>query len=632
MTLQDAAVELLHRSGAIANSELVAALHRGGYRPRKTSLDNLHLDYWDVVKCGDLLVSTVQDSPLVIAFAALRQLGIQDADDLVGGIRRALKNGWTVRSFGRAEAAEEILTVFGKLDLDFHDVDTSLLDTDRRVVQLLRSKPGGICRTRELQAALEADSAVESDNFQLGYSPLLEMVGSGLYGVRGAPIDLLSAAQQRSRARSAWSLWGRLDRRRLWVEVNSNGQDLQARIPNDCHDVISRDPQPLVGLTGMRLGSLVVSGQDVHVDWAHRPPADWESVRRSAVLEFELHDRYARLLTGVSTTEDSDPRFVDGCFLHNGSWRAVVDAGDAIVGEGTYPIPKAVDGLSDLSEGERRDFVSDHGMVTVTCEPHAYRIHLHESEVVPVGGNLRIDITRERCNLYPFGPAPSATGIILHAVGLESSVSRPWQRVGATLGLTGADYLDVARRFADRGRFDLAELARAAPFAVAEPALRAMSSSDFEICAGQLVHLTPAGRRYARRVAGSGPLGLQWKPLPDPSPDPDWSELTLLMLRAWAAGNIQPVHLCRTELGWSLNGEHWPTIVDALRQVGREPGSLPSVRFVEPAVATSAFGARHALGSGDMLMALEITGDSWRSVSETGAVTSSTPLRALLCS
>jgi hypothetical protein len=628
MSLQDAAVEWLHAEGAMTVENLATAIRREGYRPRRTSLDELHVDKYDVVRRGDLLVSTVPDNPLLVAFAALRQQGIDDPRDLAGGIRRAFRGGQHVRSIGSAKAADETLAVYYGLALDIHDLDTSTLNDDKRVVEFLRGRPGGICSTKELGAVLQ--SIVESSRFQLGYSPLLEMVGSGLYGVRGAPIDVLAAARQRSRTRHAWSHWGRLDRRRLWVEVKSSGEDLRARIPNDCLDVIDHGRQPLVSLTGSPLGSLVLDRHDVHIDWTHSPPVDWDFGERSAVIEFELRDQFVRLLTGVSTMDDADPRYVDGCVLHNGRWRAVVDVDTALIETRGCLVPKAVDGLSDLSEGERRDFISGDGTVTVTCEPHAFRVQIPRSDLLPDNGNLRIDFDGDDCSLHPLEPAPDLTAVILHAVGLPSPATRPWPAIGATLGLAGADYLDVARRFADRGRFDLAQLARTAPFANVEKSDPAGHSDEFELGAGQLVHLTSNGKRYARRVAGSGPLGLQWKPVPDPVPDATWAELTLLILRAWAAASHGSVDLRRTEDGWAFQSEHRSTLVESLRQIAKESGRLPSARCAEPCVATSGFAARQALASGETLTRLEITGTSWRSVSHSGAVVDSTPLRALL--
>jgi hypothetical protein len=637
------AVEYIHELGVARKADLVDLIAGDGIQLTQRELAGLDDEYLDVVhpQGTATYVSTLADGPLGLALRTMRHFGVADECDVRGGLRRALGSGKGVATIGRDAGADIALGVLSVLLDDWDDVEDADMTADAAVLRRFDDAHGGVLPRPDIEASIPTSTAGPFKR-NLSYITMVEMVANGVFGRRGAVIDLAAVESLRAAQRvGPWCRWGRLDRRRLWIDVKTAGRAFRGRFPQDCYDILGNRVWALLMPGGRELGELstVAGAGELAVSWRVAPPNDWTSGDHGAVIEFDVADNTARLYSGVANGAAEDPRYVDGCALVDGRWTAVVELDDRALRDDRVRVPLAVDGLAEIGVGHRQPYRCGQSEVGVFREPHSYRVDGLAAILgdVPDGTFVRLSFRDSDCGVVVAPPPADTIGRLLASVGIFESVQRPWAVLGAALGVGGgADQRAVRRAFADRERFDLAQLTRELP------KRRSSGSNDDSVevndfrCAGHhLVQSTARGLYFAEPVPGIGPLGLRWsRTEPGMSSARDWAIETLVILRVWAASNdIETLVVERSEGGWTsaLVGPE-QTLRGLLRRIADLGGHLDARRLNlrMPGVPLSPLGyvRMYARAERD-LQKLVVTADGWTATSNSGDEHGPAPVAAL---
>lgn len=638
-TTKDYAASLVAWFGVIGFQELSRKIREAGLRAEFGSLENLHEEHEDIVKVENFYVSTDKDSRIGKTLRLLDSLGISNEDDLRGGIRRSLGGSEMVPREQRVEVAAKTLKILSPLHKSWRPLRRNEMAEDRALIEHLTEAPGGVVKRGDLEEWMKEHTRSEND-LSVTYSPVLEMVSNGVFGIRGAEVDLAAVEALRNPKPGPWSQWGRLDRQRMWIEVKTAGQEIRVRIPADCREVLEERTWGLTTIAGGQLGTLRVAGErSVLVDWTHEAPSDWTAGEHVAVLEFDTTDSSAKLFPGASMTDDFNHRLVDGCVLVNGRWQFTFLVDEVASSSGSISIPRAVSGLNQIAYREENTFKTDDGsLLTVSREPHACRVSGLETQIraVDIGSYIRLGFSFERCEVSIAGPSEQPADVLSRYAGLFITPDNLWPSIGKALGESGADRQRIREILADRQRFDLNHILDASVKSGAAIQRVVVPSGAFYVENATLLRHDGEGTFYAERVVGNGLFGLVWnRGGVSTTRDEAWAQRSLLVIHAWSAAANHPDGLLfsRVDDGWKSELGHFPTIRDGLKHLASQEGELPlaSIRSPEgPMLPLKSLGYATAFSSAETrLTALRIDAEGWTGFNVDGLECGPSPLLAL---
>lgn len=640
--LEHRAADLLNEVGIFHPEILVERLRKEGYRVAPGQLEELSGQRL----VDGYLVSTDHRSHMAQAVRALHHIAVDDPEEIISGLRRFLQSKSAVKSGTNRMAAEtyvyETVNSWGGWPAPTTEED---IYGHFDLVRYLESQ-GGVVKVSDLDSYVKSELSHLNWGNQAGNSPLLERVGNGVIGVRGAPIDLVAIEGKRNKTKGGWALWGRLDRNRAWVEVTSYGDKLKARLMNDCVDLLGVEPYPLYSETGTSVGTLeiVTEGgtREVNIDWLYDRPVDWLPEEHSAVVEFRVgSDRSASLLSGSSTREPDPPRYTDGCVLVQGKWCALIELTQSVIDGGGTNIPlRAVSRGVEMKVGEVSTLAIE-GVrgksVRLTREPHTLRLD-GLSEANPEGqvdGFALVLCGEQQCQVLLANATSDPTTRLHRCVGLFERPRLFWSAIGDALGWgnEAKDRQQVRLKLAERLRFDLVELTHEAkPTKTSEG--QDVDPDDFRVVDGYLCRDSGDTRTFTDGHYGTGLFGLLWKKEPggDGEIDPRWAERTLTFIRAWSAGNSdQALVIRKEEAGWttSLHPETCTTLREALDLAATAPNTFAPVQH-STCFPTSNLGYLEAYQKAEnQLRKLEISESGWWAEDDSGNSSGPTPMAAL---
>jgi hypothetical protein len=636
----DFAAELVDRYGVAGIDELVARTREAGIRVQKTQLERLCELKPELRRFDDLYFSLSKDSMIAKCLRVLTQLGVTSADDLCGGIRRSMGAGESLDPSKRKAAASKAYELLAPLLDRWPEPSKQDLQGDRRLADLVRRSPGGVVQRSDLEELIRREPAIDATLVSSSYSPVLEMVANGIFGVRGAEIDLAAIETLRKKKKGPWSRWGRLDRDRMWIEVKTSGEAIRVRIPADCRELLEDRQWTLSSPAGGTLGTLAVKGESaIEITWHFGAPTDWIAEEHSAVLEFDIPRNRVRLFSGASVEGDVDPREVDGCVLVGGRWQFTFEVNDGRLLSEPVSIPLCVSGLGGITVGDRETFQCDGVDLEVKREPHSLRVF----NIAPllqdcvVGGFVRVGFQAGKCVVAICDPPDSSPDRLLRYAGLFHNPGQRWPAIGASLGIGGVcDKRRVRQALADRERFDLIPLLSASEAAGALTNVELISTDQFATQDGRLLLRTADGARCAEQERGEGPLGLQWTSgTPLSASDPNWSSYCLLIVRVWGIATTgNPLLITRSPDGWlspAIAGS-LPTLRDTLDALATGPGALDGsiIRSDTPLVPLRSLGFLRILAAAEScLQRLVISVNGWTGIDRDGHEFGPSPLAAL---
>ncbi len=640
------AVEFLHQWGVYEPASLVKRVNYEGFNLVAADLKGLENDWESVLRVGDLFVSTGFSSMPAQSVRALRQLGVDDRDEIVSGIRRMLQGSSTATNVGRGVAAREFVGA-----TETHWVDWPEPSDDEEIgdhiwlVRHLQSQPGGVQKVKDLRKFVDQELGPAAMSNPDGNSPLLERVSVGVVGVRGAEIDIGAIERIRNTNGGGWSLFGRLDRDRLWIQAKSRGDQLQVRLTNDTSEMLGVEPYGVVSATGAQLGTLTVSREgaagSVSIDWMHDGLEDWTPGEHAAILEFRVRpDRTVRMFTGSATARNELPRFVDGCVLLGGTWGCLVEIDQAVVGGASVSLPLGIDGTGDLPVGEMITVPVEEpsvGQIRIIREPHSFRLErLGEARPdLPIGGFAQIRLQGGSCRIEVAEPTEDTTEKLLRSLGIFETPHRIWGTIGHHLacGEEVNDRQQVKIALADRLRFDLVALASIASN-ITPTGDGLVDPDHLEVTNGFLSQNRDGTHFHTDGGTGDGLFGFQWvkntKYLL--SQDPDWAKKTLTCIRAWSVSTVDgPIVIERQDGLWVT-----PRLSDGLRDLMDVLESLSSFAapFPPPEIGRC-FPANNldyllVLGEANRLMEkIEISETGWWGTGRSGGPYGPAPITAL---
>ena len=636
---KDYAAELVLWFGVIGPHELLREVREAGLRAQSRYFDNLDEEFEGIVKVDDFYVSTDKESRIGKALRLLTELGVTDDDYLQGGIRRSLGASEMVPRVRRAEVAAKTLAVLRPFLETWRPLRRNEMGEDRALAEYLAEATGGVMKREDLEEWIRTNTRFE-DGVRLTYSPVLEMVANGVFGIRGAEVDVAAVEALRNARPGPWSRWGRLDRQRIWIEVKTVGQQIRVRIPADCREALEERNWELTTIAGGQLGTLRVTGErSVHVEWAHQAPSDWTAGEHVAVLEFDTTHSRAKLLPGASSTDEFDHRLVDGCALINGRWQFTFVVDDHAAASGSVSIPRAVSGLGEIAYGRETIFEGDGGMtLTVSREPHACRVSGLGSLMkrVEVGSYIRLGFGAERCEIAVADPPERPADILSRYAGVFVTPVNLWPTIGKAMGISGADRQKVRYTLADRERFDLDPvLDAAANTPVALPPI-VVPSSAFYVQNSTLLRHHGGEVLYAERAAGNGLFGLVWNSgSVSMTRDDTWAND-----HSWLSGLGAQLRLAPTKFSshaWTMAGYRTSGTSQRFAMGSNSlaclEGELPlaSIGHHEPMLPLKSLGYATAFSSAETrLRALRINAHGWTGFTHDGGECGPTPLRSLL--
>lgn len=635
------AEQLVEWYGVAGIDELFAQVREAGVRVQKRDLERLCELNPLLCRFEDLYFSLSHESRIAKCFRVLTDLGVTSAEDLSGGIRRSMGSGESLNPAKRRIAASKAYELLSPLVNTWPKPLKQDLEGDRRLVELLRRSPGGVLRRNELEELIRLDSTIDATLVSATYSPVVEMVANGIFGVRGAPIDLAAVEALRHMKKGPWSRWGRLDRHRIWIEAKTIGEAIRVRIPADCRELLEDRQWAVLSLAGGVLGTLSVKGESaIEIDWQFGSPTDWISAEHGAVLEFDLSQGRVRLFSGASVDGDIDPRNVDGCVLVSGRWQFVFEIDDERLLTDPVSIPVCVSGLEGIAVGTSKRFRCGETDLEALREPHSVRV----SNMAPLlgscvrGGFVRFGFsTSGNCEVMISDPPRSASERLLRYAGLFHTPEQRWPAIGASLGVGGqCDKRRVRQALADRERFDLVPLLNAAEVTGAPTNVRLISTDQFAIRDGRLLLSTVDGTFCAEPTRGGGPLGLRWTDGElSVMSDSNWSSQCLLILRVWGvATTSKQLEFVKSSDGWrspTLAGPHLK-LMDAFEHLAARSGALEEsvLRSDVPLVPLRSLGFLSLFVAADSyLQRLVITASSWTGIDLNGQQYGQSPLVAL---
>jgi hypothetical protein len=636
---KDYAAGLVLWFGVIGPHELLREVREAGLRAQSRYLDKLDEEYEGIVKVDDFYVSTDKESRIGKTLRLLAELGVTDDDDLRGGVRRSLGASEMVPRARRAEVAAKTLGVLRPFLETWRPLRRNEMGEDRALAEYLARATGGVMKRDDLEEWIRTHTRFE-DGVRLTYSPVLEMVANGVFGVRGAEVDVAAVEALRNASPGPWSRWGRLDRQRIWIEVRTAGQQIRVRIPADCREALEERTWELRTIAGGQLGSLRVAGErSVLVEWAHQAPSDWAAGEHGAVLEFDTTHSRVTLLPGASSSDQFDHRFVDGCALINGRWQFIFVVDKHAAATGSVSIPRAVSGLGEIAYGRDTIFEGDEGItLTVSREPHACRVSGLELLMtrVEVGSYIRLGFGTDKCEIAVADPPEQPADTLSRYAGVFVTPVNLWPTIGKAMGVSSANRQKVREILAERERFDLNSILDAAANTPIVPPPIVIPSSAFYVQNSTLLRQDSGDVLYAERAAGNGLFGLVWNSgSVSMTRDETWAQRSLLVIRAWAAAAScsDEVLFSRVDDGWISNLGRFPTIRDGLERLACLEGELPlaSIGWHEPMLPLKSLGYATAFSSAETrLRALRINADGWTGFAHKGGECGPTPLRSLL--
>jgi len=642
-SLEQRAEELLHKVGIYHPERLAKRLRAERYEVPPAWFKEL-LGQRIV---GEYLVSTDHQSQMAQAVRALLHIGVDEPEEIISGLRRLLQSHAVVKVGTNRTAArtyvDETISYWPDWPAptaaeDFHGHLT--------LVRHMRSQEGGVLTGDEVEAYVRNKLGWSAGMNTTANSPLLERVANGLVGVRGDPVALGPIELRRDKRKGGWALWGRLDRNRVWVEVKSHGTELKARLTNDCIESIGYEPYPLYSETGTFVGTLeiVTKGgtKKVVIDWRHDRPSDWLPEEHSAVLEFRVgSDRSAALLSGSSTREPEHPRYTDGCVLVEGKWRAIIELTQSVLDGNGVNVPLvAAKGGVEMEVGEVSTLIINGAgdrSVRLTREPHSLRLDgfSEANPEIQVNGLALVYCVEQQCQVQLAGATSDPTTRLHQCVGLFEKPRLFWSAIGSALG-GGKDTSDrqqVRIALANRLRFDQVALTyEAKPTKSSDHGN--VDPADFQVLDGYLCwdHTTPPV--FSNGTPGGGAFGLRWKEERggDDDPDPQWSEMTLTLIRAWSATSFEKQMVIRRgEAGWttSLHPEPCKSIREVFDLMAVDPNVFVPGQHSE-CFPGSYLGYLRAFNNADKhLQELKISEAGWWGEDDSGNLSGPTPIAAL---